>query len=281
MKTNSDLLTELLQLRQIEAANGFLVRGRWRIYYKVAVGSVFTTKRQAIRHWLCYQPKRIGGYLVFRSWRADGHGGQTLMWRLRRLNDPHDCWEGLRDRKLLAAAIRRHRETWMTPRRALPDPTAPDTLGWRVWWWDAVRQRLVSPTQGTVWETAELRVPHWDHGDVARGVAGIHAARMPRDWRRADIAYHHELGCYARYHDELDDFVESRKQTIVGVVERFGKYVLGTEGWRAEIAVIRNLRAPNMEIGLELEKAYPDVEVYYEDRRDRPRRRARGSGLGS
>ena len=256
MKTRSDVLTELLQLRQTEAANGFLVRGRWRIYYKVAAGSVFTTKRQAIRHWLCYQPKRIGTYLVFRSWRADGRSGQTLMWRLRRLNDPHDCWEGLRDRKLLAAAIRRNRETRITPRRALPDPNAPDTLGWRVWIWDACCNRLKSPDQSTIWWTSALRVKDWSTHDAVRGHAGIHAARMPYDWRRADIAHHEELSIYTR----------TLSTMIIGVVERFGKYVLGTEGWRAEIVVIRKLRAPNMEIGLELEKAYPDVEVYYEDR---------------
>jgi hypothetical protein len=53
---------------------------------------------------------------------------------------------------------------------------------------------------------------------------------------------------------------------VIGVVERFGKYVLGTEGWRAEIVVIRKLRAPSTEIGLKLEQAYPEVEVCYEDR---------------
>jgi hypothetical protein len=163
------VLTELLQLRQTQlgAADVLLVRGRWRIYYRI--GSVFTTKRQAIRHWLCYQPKRIGNYNVYRSWRSDGRGGQTLMWRLRRLNDPHDCWEGLRDRKLLAAAIRRDRETWITPRRALPDPNAPDTLGWRVWLWNEKRQRLMSPHQNTIWYTPELRVKKWDSSAARPG----------------------------------------------------------------------------------------------------------------
>jgi hypothetical protein len=135
------------------------------------------------------------------------------------------------------------------------DPEAPDTLGWRVWRWDQLRQRLVSPIRRTVWETAELRVPHWDRDDVVRGRAGIHAARMPRDWRRADITYHHELGAYS-----------SRYTIVVGVVERFGKFVLGAEGWRAECVVICKLRASNTEIGLKLEQAYPEVEIYYEDR---------------
>jgi hypothetical protein len=83
-------------------------------------------------------------------------------------------------------------------------------------------------------------------------------ARLPRDWRKADIKHHDELSVYAR--------AVAPRPVVVGVVERFGKYVLGTEGWRAEIVVIRKLRAPNTEIGLELEQAYPDVEVYYEDR---------------
>ena len=82
---------------------------------------------------------------------------------------------------------------------------------------------------------------------------------MPYDWRHADIRHHEELSHY-NYNYELGP------RCVVGVVERFGKYVLGTEGWRAEIVVIRKLRAPTTQIGLALEKAYPEVEVYYEDR---------------
>lgn len=52
---------------------------------------------------------------------------------------------------------------------------------------------------------------------------------------------------------------------ISGIVERFGKYVLGTDGWRAEHVIIRKLLAPTTEIGLELERVYPDVEVIYAD----------------
>jgi hypothetical protein len=51
---------------------------------------------------------------------------------------------------------------------------------------------------------------------------------------------------------------------VTGIVERFGKYVLGTEGWRAEWVMIRTLKAPSVEIGLALEQAYPDVEIYYD-----------------
>jgi hypothetical protein len=42
---------------------------------------------------------------------------------------------------------------------------------------------------------------------------------------------------------------------VVGVVERFGKYVLGTEAGNAEITVVRELREPNTKIGLALKKA--------------------------
>jgi hypothetical protein len=139
---------------------------------------------------------------------------------------------------------------------ARPDPDAPDTLGWRVWAWDVASQRLISPTFNTVWHTAELRVENWNSSEALRGVAGIHAARLPLDWRRADIMDHGGLGLYGHRQNKV----------IVGVVERFGKYVLGTEGWRAEIVIIRKLRAPSTEIGLKLEQAYPEVEVYYEDR---------------
>lgn len=137
---------------------------------------------------------------------------------------------------------------------ALPDPDAPDTLGWRMWLWDAAVQRLRSPFQGTVWHTPELRVDNWDTSVVLRGVAGIHARRVPIDWRRAKW-----VG---------DGRSEPRWQanSVTGIVERYGRYVLGTLGWRAEWVVIRKLRAPNDEIGLALERAYPDVEVLYEDR---------------
>jgi hypothetical protein len=81
---------------------------------------------------------------------------------------------------------------------------------------------------------------------------------MPYDWKRANLAHHEELSPYAQ--------MDRGQLVVIGVVERFGKYVLGTEGWRAEVVVIRKLRAPSMEIGLALEQAYPEVEVFYEDR---------------
>ena len=134
-------------------------------------------------------------------------------------------------------------------RRALakPDPAAPTTLGWRLWHENV----LWSPQQKTPWPSAELRVENYSESDTLRGFAGIHALRVPVDWRRA--VWPRSCGVTA-------------KNGIVGIVERFGRYVLGTEGWRAEWVFIRKLLAPNDEIGLKLESCYPDVEVYYANR---------------
>lgn len=138
---------------------------------------------------------------------------------------------------------------------AMPDPNAPDTLGWRMWIWDAAVQRLRSPMRkSAIWHTPELRVDHWDTREVLRGVAGIHARRVPIDWRRA--IWIEDRRTEPRWQDNA----------VAGIVERYGRYVLGTRGWRAEWVVIRKLLAPNNEIGLALERAYPDVEVIYEDR---------------
>lgn len=160
--------------------------------------------------------------------------------------------------------IKDTRKAWHEKRRNMPDPHAPDTLGWRVWHWDADLQRLISPALKTVWHTPELRVEEWSFSKAVRGVAGIHAARMPYDWRRASLEGT-ELSMFAL--NPISPFLpKSMTDTfhIVGIVERFGKYVLGTEGWRAEWVIIRALKAPSAEIGLALEQAYPDVEIYYD-----------------
>ncbi len=131
-----------------------------------------------------------------------------------------------------------------------PDPKQPDTLGWREWIWSEADQRLQSPSQKTVWPEAELVVPAWDDGEAVRGVSGVHAHLVPKHWKI--------LGERHREYAQGPDRVH-------GIVERFGKYVLGTEGWRAEWVIIRELMAPSTEIGLKLEQAYPDVIIHYPD----------------
>ena len=157
-------------------------------------------------------------------------------------------------RALFTTFIKEIRAEWQARRRSMPDPRAPDTLGWRIWHWNENSKLIFSPSQGTTWFSPELRVSNWSTAAAVRGEAGIHAARMPYDWRRASLAGTELNGYVAPY----------EKGTVVGVVERFGKYVLGTEGWRAEWVIIRALKAPSTEVGLALELAYPDVEVYYD-----------------
>ena len=45
-------------------------------------------------------------------------------------------------------------------------------------------------------------------------------------------------------------------------IERFGRYVLGTEGWRAQWVVIRELMAPDSKTALALMGRYPEVKVH-------------------
>lgn len=131
-----------------------------------------------------------------------------------------------------------------------PDPTQPDTLGWREWSWSDADKMLKSPSTGTLWTEAELVVPTWDEGDAVRGTSGIHAHLVPKHWKI--------LG------EQSGGYVASGDPNRVhGIVERFGKYVLGTEGWRAEWVIIKELMAPSTEVGLKLEQAYPDVIVHY------------------
>jgi hypothetical protein len=150
-------------------------------------------------------------------------------------------------------ALGSYRKYWAEAKVSLPDPRAPDYLGWRVWHWCPENQKLVSPAQGTVWHTPELRVSDWSQNDAVRNHRGIHAARMPYDWKKAKLEG-----------TELAVFSYGSR-TVIGVVERYGRYVLGTQGWRAEWVIIKALKAPSTEIGLQLETAYPDVEVIYDD----------------
>lgn len=133
------------------------------------------------------------------------------------------------------------------------DPAAPDTFGWRVFRW--TNGELRSPIRGTIWPAdGILTAERWSDGDALRGAAGIHARRLPRDWRVADPRLDEELGGYTKL------------GIIIALVERWGRAVIGSHGWRAEHVAIRAVRAPSTDIGLAIEAAYPTVEVIYEDR---------------
>lgn len=136
-----------------------------------------------------------------------------------------------------------------------------DTFGWRCWVWDMTARELRSPQHCTPWPSPELRCEDWSQDDVVRGVSGIHAALVPENWIAQTIP---EAGGVTEAF--LKDFGAGQHACIMlhGIVERFGKFVLGTEGWRAEWVVIRKLQAPTTEIGLALEATFPDVEIVYD-----------------
>lgn len=144
----------------------------------------------------------------------------------------------------------------ITGARPKPDPKFPDTLGWREWIWHESSEKLRSSSQGTEWVSDTLTAHYWDEADVIRGVAGIHALLVPRHWKVLHELGYSPIGNH-RYQEQ-----------VTGIVERFGKYVLGTDGWRAEQVVIRELMAPSTEIGLKLEQRYPNVIVHYPDQQE-------------
>jgi hypothetical protein len=57
----------------------------------------------------------------------------------------------------------------------------------------------------------------------------------------------------------VSDFGRSE---IHGIVERFGRYVLGTVGWQAEWVAIREQMAPGTETALKLMRRYPEVRIH-------------------
>ena len=143
--------------------------------------------------------------------------------------------------------VRKQQEWRGAQERVLaPSPDAPDTLGWRGWRWDG--SVLISPVQRTPWHDSALSAAVWSDSAAVRGEAGIHARRMPCDWRRADPS-----------------LTEIGRCNVHGVVERFGRYVLGTEGWRAEWVVIRELQAPDVKTALALMQRYPEVRVHIKE----------------
>jgi len=138
---------------------------------------------------------------------------------------------------------------------AQPDKTQPTTLGWRGWIWDTKIKQLRSLAQTDfIWEGPELRVINWDTSNVVRGVQGIHACLVPMNWEIADPK------C-----TDMPIATNGISDIVTGIVERFGRYALGTEGWRAEWVIIRKLLAPTEQIGFALEMAYPEVPVTYYD----------------
>lgn len=259
----------LLEQRTIVRHHGIQIQAVWHrcydedgrywladLWYRVIGESIkYQNKRDAV----CAHLDRLR---LYRSKTVYVHGKPAYTLRRRR-----GCWSVHLARdydRLLGyvkreqdvdAVIRAHRHKLakerLVERAAKPSKTAPDTLGWRAWRWDG--RVLRSPHQHTTWETRELRADAWDDAAALRGKAGIHARRVPRDWLRAGWPDDGPNEGRLPHHDSA---------VVTGIVERFGRYVLGTTGWRAEIVIIRELCAPDVPTMLALKAAYPDVRVH-------------------
>ena len=126
----------------------------------------------------------------------------------------------------------------------------PNTLGWRTWHVEA-DGALRSPSYGTRWECAELHADNWLPIGAVRNVAGIHALLAPECWRDL-VPYAHAPSC------------------VHGLVERFGQYVLGEDGWRSEWAVVREVSSNDEKTAAKLEQFYPEVKVHFDPDTEEP-----------
>lgn len=176
---------------------------------------------------------------VDRTWH--GYCSAHESWRLTMLGPP--------TRRKVAAALRAQRRM----DGAAPDPRGLTVLGWRAWLVeDGV---LVSPFQCTPWTSVRLVARDYSDNAAVSGHAGIHALRMPRwDWRTLLGTIGHTLKLA---------YALATGVVVTGVVERFGRAVLGETGWRAEEVVIRELLAPTEELYLTLTARYPEAIVHY------------------
>jgi hypothetical protein len=133
-----------------------------------------------------------------------------------------------------------------------PDPNAPSTLGWRVWRWND--DYLVSPVMETIWREPELRIElAWNDSTAVRDKPGIHALRMPMDWKKG--FWHLAIPRKDRYISPVDSTL------VFGKVERFGRYTLGEKGWRAEHVIIHELQCIGEDRQKEIIKVYPDIPI--------------------
>lgn len=234
-----------LGIAMLETPGGYMLEGG-------AQGDLFRTKHAAMRAWLAQNPRAYGWkgqhYVLRRGVTAtrfipNSDEAPLAHWRGWFLRDPAGNeiarWLTRPSRSAIAACIRKARA-----QDSRPSWKRPDTLGWRGWRWDTRRCVLVSPNQATPWPDRECRVENWSEASVVRGHAGIHACRLPRgDWRNARRP------------------VDMLGTDVIGLVERFGRYVLGEQGWRAEWVIIKELMAPDEATAKAIRDAYPDIPV--------------------
>jgi hypothetical protein len=238
----AQLLSTKIRYRGVE-----LLQKRPGCFTLVGDNVEYGSKRDALRAWIKRNPRTFGNYIL----RQDGEPMRRSLDKRLRLLDNFSAptwslvdhsgnivgyWAVRPTRQDIAECIR---EARMTDSR--PSYKRPETLGWRTWPWDAQRACLVSPHTGHPWLDPELRVESWSSAEAVRGHAGIHACRLPRgDWRLARKP--HDMPWTRGY--------------VLGLVERFGKFVLGTEGWRAEWVIVKEILAPDPATARQIKRAY-------------------------
>lgn len=216
------------------------MNNRWKLK-DVGNSEWFSSKRACLMSYFSNYGRRYGTpkspYVLKHLQAMVAH---TSQWRLYNpAGTEVHRWLVRPNRSELAQLLRKLRDS--DPR---PSFKRPDTLGWRTFGWHPTKHCLVSPVQGTLWTEPEMRVENWSESAAVRGVAGIHACRLPRgDWRTAqrpsDMPAH----------------------PILCLVERFGKFVLGTEGWRAEWVFIKEILAPDEAAARALRRVYPELPI--------------------
>lgn len=158
----------------------------WRLK-DVGGSQVYHSKRECLLAYFASYGRQYGSvkspYTLRKKLEADLYTKrQHVSWRLvNKADQVVASWLVRPNRKELANTLRRLRNS-----DSRPSYSRPDTLGWRTFGWHPTKHCLVSPVQGTLWDTPEMRVEDWNESSVVRGHAGIHACRLPRgDWRTA------------------------------------------------------------------------------------------------
>lgn len=216
--------------------------GRWKLQ---DVGGVdYASKRECLQSYFSsYGRKYCRGFFTLRSYmaRRSEKMGQKFAWRLCLTKDDSviTVWQVRPNRADLAEAIKRWRRN-----DSRPSYKRPDTLGWRTFDWHPNKRCMQSGVQGTLWLDPEMRTEDWSESSAVRGTSGIHACRLPKgDWRKAN---------------KPGDMPQG---PILGLVERFGKFVLGSEGWRAEWVLVKELLCADAALARQVKAAYPDIPV--------------------
>jgi hypothetical protein len=186
------------------------------------------------------------GYGPIRYRLVFKQGKREQMWILLYESPIHDSpralysWPFHPGRRELARIIRAHYRA---------NPFLPSVYGWRKWYFDTKTYVLKSPVMHTPWPTAALQAHTWSNEPLVHGYDGVHARRCPADWRSNEE-------CWPEW-----------AILVTGIVERYGRAVLGRNGWRSEHAVIRELIARDYKIALALSMRYTSVRVWCVDPR--------------